>query len=178
MTEELKLQLFEQKQKFLREIPHPKLILKEMRILQRINPELDLTALTFEKIKMNADEKSTPLESFLESHILNELLAKQKISQALDVSPLFEALHNLFKQQVLLLKKLQSYLPTIAEGIDKDVKMSVPFDTYNMLKRIRELNLKEKEIKDYLCNVIKAQEKPFRILVENCLRANKILSHV
>ncbi|MFT5824183.1 MAG: hypothetical protein ACI8ZM_005449 [Crocinitomix sp.] len=178
MTEELKLQLFEQKQKFLRETPHPKLILKEMKVLNRINSELDLTALIFEKIEMNAVEKSIALESFLESHIQNELFAKQKISQALEVSSLFEALHGLFKHQTLLLKKLQSYLPTIDEGVDKEVKMSASFDTYKMLKRIHELNLKEKEIKDYLCDEIKAQEKPFNILVENCLRANKILSHV
>lgn len=178
MTEELKLQLFEQKQKFLREIPHPKLILKEMKILKRIKPELDLIELTFDQVEMNTEQKSVSLVSFLDSHIQNELFAKQKISQSLDILPLFQALHTLFKHQVLLLKKLQSYLPVIAKDADKEVKMSAPFDTYNMLKRIHELNLKENEIKDYLCNIINVQEKPLDVIVINCLRANKILSHV
>ena len=178
MTEDLKLQLFELKQKFLREIPHPKLILKEIKILKRINPEIDFSELRYDQVEMNATEKSGTLESFLENQVQKELQDKQSISQALDTETLFQSLFTLFQHQVVFLKKLQSYLPVIAEGVDKEVKMSSPFNAYHLLKRIHELNLKENEIKDYLCRVIKAQEKPLDIIAINCLRANKILSHV
>ncbi len=178
MTEELKLQLFEQKQKFLREIPHPKLILKEMRVLKRINNELDLTALTFDQIELITEQNENSLESFLDHHIQDTLRIKQNVSQAQSVDLLFETLHVLFISHVVMLKKLQSYMTCFEEGIDQDIKMSVPIDTYTVLKRIHELNLKENEIKDYLCNEIKAQEKPLDAIVINCLRANKILSYV
>jgi hypothetical protein len=178
VSEDLKLQLFEQKQKFLREIPHPKLILKEMKVLKRINPELDITPLTYGRIEMLTEQRDASLKSFLDRHINDTLQIKHSISLAQSAEVLFEILQGLFISHVRLLKKLQSYLCKFQDGIDEDIKMSVPMDSYAVLKRITELNLKENEIKDYLCKEIKAQEKPLDTIAINCLRANKILSHV
>ncbi len=177
MTEELRLQLFEQKQKFLREIPHPKLILKEIKKLEHTLNLQEKSQLNYSVVVITEEVLKQELEAFLEGYISDQLQLKHKVSIAQSASELHAVLISLYQFQVMLLKKLQSYVSKTLIIEDKEIKMSTSIDAYNILKRIRELNLKEKEIKDYLCDVIKAQKKPFDTLVENCLRANKIISH-
>lgn len=177
VTEELKLQLFEQKQKFLREIPHPKLILKEIKKLEQLLSLQEKNQLNYSVVVLTEEVLMQELVVFLEGYISDQLQLKHKVSIAQSASELYAVLTSLYQFQVALLKKLQCYVPQKVMIDDKEIKMSNSIDAYNILKRIRELNLKEKEIKDYLCDVIKAQKKPFDTLVENCLRANKIISH-
>ena len=118
-----------------------------------------------------------PLEKFLEEYIEVNLAMKYKISTAPNYSELHVVLVELYAHQIKLLKKLKSYLPQITGYSDAHLKQSSPFDTYLILKSIHSKNLKENEIKNYLCTLLNASEDSSETLLEACLRANKIISN-
>lgn len=166
--------LFEIKQKFLREIPHPKLILKQIRILERkgeISPAFD------ENNQLDAVNREFELVAFLEKHIQKELQLKYEVSRSETYLQLRNTLVELYQNQYQLFKKLQSYLPQKETYLDEDVKMSDPFDVYEILKSIKRLDLKESEIKAYICVELDTETKNFTTVITTILRANKIIAH-
>lgn len=177
MTEDLRYELFDIKQKFLREIPHPKLIRKQIWQI-RVKGKLgEKEELPYSEIILNKEEKSRGLEEFLDGYIKAVLMLKHQVSQATDYSSLETVLISLFSGEIKMLKKLQTYLEVSNEYPDGDIKMSAPMDQYQILKRIRELKLNENEIKPYLCKQIEADSNEFDVLTRSCLQANKILMH-
>ena len=164
MTEE---QLFEIKQKFLQVIPHPKLIQKQIERLKKF--ELDGIP-----IKEIALQRKGTLQNFLSDHISESLNMKLKIANAKNGGDLYQYLCVLKKQQNLLIQKLISYFPQNVEVNDSSIKQSDPFDTYVYLKELKDQNVKENEIKDYLCTQFRKEPSMQSELAKGVLRARKI----
>jgi len=173
----LKVELFEIKQKFLREIPHYKLIAREIKSIEfkcKIRPT-DFEEI--QSIKINDSIKKEHLKDYLENHINAELALKHKIALTETFKGLNDHLKVLYQLKIQLLKKLQSYLQVSNNLPDKDIKMSTIIDPYKVIKTIDELMLDENQIKDYLCDKLTVVKPDFDPLLEACLRANKIILH-
>lgn len=177
VEEALKYEIFEIKQKFLREIPHPKLILKQIRLLEtkaRLNQPL-----TVEDLHLANIPNQQELTVFLENYITETLRLKKDIANASDPNQLKTELVGLYQSQIQFLQKVASYLPQKPIYPDEEIKMSDPIDAYQFLKRIQLLNLQENGINTYLCKEIEnANKTTFDIITISCLRAQKILRHV
>ncbi len=173
----VKLELFAIKQKFLRVTPHPKLILKEIKHLTRKGNLAVLDSEDFLSSALQQQVSKVPLTDFLNDAITNGLRLKHQISQCDTYDHLRTVLIELLKRQWELLLKLKSYVTEIPLGADKEIKMSDPIDSYELLKGIQKLNLDENEINHYLCRNINAFEGPTDSVTQIFLRANKIVNH-
>jgi hypothetical protein len=176
--EELKFELFEVKKIYLREIPHPKLIIKS---IQQLTKKYSLSAISLDSFQQNAlgiNEKNEALLPFLERYLQKNLQIKHAISLAATPLSLRHFLWILLYQQWIFFQKLQQYLPENTNLPDQDVKMSSPTDAYEVIKWIQARNLEESQIKDYLYTNILEKNTEFDSLTIACLRANKIILYV
>lgn len=165
MTEEA---LFELKQKFLRDIPHPKLILKQIERLKVHDPE------QFESVDF---EPNQPLREFLKEYIDAILDLKLKVSRAQEANVLSKQLIVLRCWQLELINKLSHYCPE-REGVpDDEIKQSDPFDAYAYLKELNVSEIQENEIKNYLCARIDQDPDAYSELLNGVLRARKIVEY-
>lgn len=169
--------IFEIKQKFMREIPHPKLIQKQIKRAETLGNLSAQQDLNYQQFSLNAAENEADLHTFLSQHIIETSQRKHKVTQAQTFDDLRNALIALYAHQLSLLLKLQNYVDSSWQIEDDKIKMSAPIDAYEILKRIRELNLDENEIKDYLCKEIMVEKRAIDVIVVTCLRAHKILRH-
>lgn len=172
MTEEEKLDFFELKQKVLGEIPHPKLIVK---YANQAGNKVGIPPFLIRKEIFEI--QSIALVDFLENQLNKTLILKQKIANSVHFNQLNELLIELYKLQMLFFQQLKSYLPTDVKFEDETIKMSLPIDPYQLLKRIRERNLNENEIKPYLYTQTVTKVATTDELTAAFLRANKIIEH-
>lgn len=176
--EELKFELFEVKKIYLREIPHPKLIIKS---IQQLTKKYSLSAISLDSFQQNAlgiNEKNEALLPFLERYLQKNLQTKHSISTAENPVKLTHCLNILLYEQWMFFLKLQSYLPENGNFPDQDLKISSPIDAYDVIKWIQQRNLDESQIKDYLYTNILENSTEFDSLTIACLRANKIILYV
>ena len=175
-TSDSKTELFDLKQKFLRQIPHPKLIRSAIQKAMR-KSEIELEVPDLKAIHLTIDQKAAELIPFLEKAITRELAFKQQVAHARSFEDLSQSLLWLFKHQVKLCLKLQHFLPANhAELKDTDIKMSDPFDLYAILKSI-DTNQKDSEIQQQLLTELNQGTFEWSQLATACLRANKIIKH-
>lgn len=155
-------EIFEIKQKFLRTVPHPKLILKQ---INRLNKSYVPEPAVISKLN---------LKVFLEKYISDELSLKLTISNAKETESLERALISLMDLHSSLISKLADYYsPVFTE--EPAIKQSDSFDVYNILKNLNEFDLHETEIKKYLCDELKtASLKTISPLGIAVVRAKKI----
>lgn len=157
--------LFEIKQKFLRTIPHPKLILKQ---ILRLKSEFEVEELTL---------TDSSLVEVLTDYIDQEMRLKLGIANAQDAESLSSLLISLMNLHNSLIAKLASY-STSDLIIPSTIKMSDPFDAYALLKSLKALDLNETEIKQYLCTAQDAStDKMNTELYIAVVRAKKIEDH-
>lgn len=162
-------QLFEIKQKFLREIPHPKLIVKQLKFLNVETPDLS----------EGSYAEPEQLAENLNTYISNLMQLKLSISNAASGLDLGSNLVQLHALQSQLIAKLSSYCPESYELFEEDgIKQSDPFDVYSYIKELGTQGLQENEIKDYLCKQFElADPAQFTELAKGVVRARKIIAH-
>ena len=157
--------LFEIKQKFLREIPHPKLILKQ---INKLSGQKDISGLTEMDPKID-------LKDYLKEYLNQLMPLKLNISNARSEMDLKRALQQLYCLQNGLIQKLYTYFTTDVEIDDSEIKQSAPMDVYIYLKEIESQNVKESDIKNYLCRQFKNDQfNKFTDLAKAVLQARKI----
>lgn len=163
--------LFDVKQKFLREIPHPTIIRKNAeRLASSVSLELN-----FEKQVLVTD---VSLENFLENTISELMTIKLKVSNSQNAEELAHSLLQLWKVQSKLIARLASYEIDNRHESFTTVKMSDPLDPYKILKYLRSSLIRESEINDYLCRAFeKLDSEPLSILTEAVVRAKKIIDY-
>jgi len=172
MQESFEDELFSIKSKFLREIPHPKLIFKALEQVRGLKP--DILNVTIAPINLNDIELNQALKNYSKK-ILD---IKLKISQAMSPELLNIALSELYEWQIGLILKLTKYVPEFENYHDNEIKLSEAIDAY-VISRFIELNgLGENEIKTYICTTI-SNKLPvdFDVLTLACLRSRKISAH-
>jgi len=172
MQESFEDELFSIKSKFLRDIPHPKLIAKALEQVKGLKPEL--LKETLAPISLNDFELNQALKNYSEKI----LEIKLKISQAISLELLYSALSELYEWQMRLILKLTTYIPELENYHDGEIKVSEAIDAY-IISRFIELNgLGENEIKTYICTTI-SNKLPvdFDVLTLACLRSRKISAH-
>ncbi len=176
--EQLKFELFEIKKLYLREIPHPTLIIKSIHRLTKNYALSSISLDLYQQSSLGLQEKKEDLLPFLERYLQKNLQTKHSISMAETPLKLRHSLWILLYQQWIFFKKLQSYLPENVHLPDQDLKMSSPTDAYEVIKWIQQRNLDESQIKDYLYTNILEKSTEFDSLTIACLRANKIILYV
>lgn len=176
-TEENRQILFEIKQKFLREIPHHKLIAKQIKQLD-VKFELDKVALpSLLETKLSEENHTLSLVDYLSAYIQINLKRKHQISLALEPLTLRNELIELIREQFQFLLKLNAYVVLEKEIDLSSIKISDSIDAYFVLKSILQLNLQENEIKNYLCDIIKIENGEESPLKEVFLRVHKTILH-
>jgi hypothetical protein len=165
--------LFEIKSRFLRDVPHPKLIRKGMQQARTLAGDL-LT--DFENTE---DLQNTDLSTFLTATVEKILKLKLAISQSTTPSELYQGLKGLYQRQWALLQALASYLPARADYPDEDLRISDPVDGYLVWRFINTSGLSEDEIKPYICKSLENEEARGGrdVLITACLRSRKIISN-
>ncbi|MFT4600781.1 MAG: hypothetical protein ACI857_000958 [Arenicella sp.] len=160
-------ELFDIKQKFLREIPHPILIQKQ---IDRLSKKAE-DSFGHQEVEFSQRE----LESFLKEYTLVLMPIKLSVSNAQTGEALRRALSSLLFCQNKLISKLSEYVIAFNSEKFKDIKMSTTIDVYAIQKFISENSLKESEINAYLCSAFeKADSESISILTESVVRAKKI----
>lgn len=162
-------QLFEIKQKFLREVPHPKLITAQLKRLGVSD------VVSHDKIKLS--QQSLP--HYLEKYLNDLMPLKLKISNANSKEELAELLLQLLHKQTRLIRVLASFYPDEVKMNDADVKQSERMDVYAVLKELQEHQLEsENEINTYLCKRLETAEKnDLSGLTRLVVQAKKIVNH-
>jgi hypothetical protein len=175
-TDESKMALFDLKQKFLRQIPHPKLIQSAIKKAARHHGS-HYEEQTLLSVKLNASHQQQLLADFLEETIARELRLKHQISQANSFGRLIEALEDLYLHQVQICLKLQSYVNVeLSDQHKQAIKMSDPFDLYEILKSI-EKEMTNEAIQEVLQNELSQNTFEPGVLATACIRAQKIIKH-
>jgi hypothetical protein len=173
MEDEIDDRLFEIKARFLRDVPHPKLIQKGMEQARAL-AGVQLTA--FESAENLPD---TDLSAFLTGTVERILKLKLAISQAVTPAELYAGLKGLYETQLALLQKLASYLPVMEDYPDKGLKISDPVDGYPVWRFISTYGLSEDEIKPYICRSLENEKAhgTYDVLTTACLRSRKIITN-
>ena len=161
-------QLFEIKQKFLQEIPHPKLIQKQLDKLTFYQS----TTSSNSSLKEAEDMELTP---FLAWYIQELMDVKLQISNASDGLKLYEAIDQLLQIHNLLIKKLYNYFPENTSAKDEQIKQSDAIDAYIIWKELQSSKVTENEIKDYLCSQFEQETESYSEFTKAVLRARKIV---
>ncbi|MGB1103700.1 MAG: hypothetical protein ACPG21_08730 [Crocinitomicaceae bacterium] len=174
MKQENIAELFDLKQKFLRLIPHPKLILSARKKASRYTMQSEqITEMS--DVELGERDAVLNAHDFLNQRITEELSLKHRIALANTFDELEMLLSELFKFQVSLCLKLQAYLPKNSTGLnDQDIKMSEPFDLYEIYKTIKSLGT-DKEVREKIAAEIKDTTFEKSAITKACLRANKII---
>jgi len=162
-------ELFELKNKFLREIPHPKLIYKAIKSI-----ELHANSPEYADLSVG----STLFET-IEHYGAKVLNLKLKISQSKSSVELLTALKELNIEHMRLIKKLSEYVNDEDVAHFPDIKQSGAVDYYIIKKAQSNFPKQDNEIKEYLCKEFNAQNEgqdPNPILVP-FIRAKKIVNH-
>ena len=160
-------ELFEIKQKFLRVIPHPTLIAKQLKKLGQPIELLKIQEFNLKELKLTLDSYTTDL--------LNLRLA---IANAQNSDFLVQELIKVYYLHWELLFTLAHYCPEDGSINSVDVKLSDAFDTYDLSKFIVTQGIQETEIKEYLCKDLMINA-PFNCspLLLAVLRAKKIVNN-
>ena len=162
-------QLFSIKQKFLQHIPHPKLIKKQMDRLAR-SEDIDMT----DDLSVEQQITALNLLDYLKLYDKSVLQLKLQIANARESIDLYRSLYNLLQLQNNLIDTLAGYL-TDCPYEEEGIKQSDPFDTHAMAKEIEGKELKESEIKPYLCKQFSNEQvSDYSVLGTAVIRAKKI----
>jgi pseudouridine-5'-phosphate glycosidase len=170
-------EIFAIKQKFLQTIPHPKLIVKQIKRVEQIIENQGAVALEVAENPMVDIELSINLDIFLEEYTNQLLKLKLQIANSSRAQILRNYLVTLEKLQNQLITKLAQYAPKDTENVGVEVKMSTPFDVYEILKFIQAEKLEENQIKPYLYAQITGLSSELNPLLIACIRAEKIEQH-
>ena len=173
MNEEEKYVLFELKNKFLGPVPHPKLIVKAIKQAYVKSGMIADKELVYHTHNRHFD--TLHLDLFLQEIVTDLLQIKHAISTADSYHRLGEGLERLLVNHLNLIHKLNSYVAKSITNVGESIKVSGSIDAYHVLKMIQQRNLKDHEIKNYLCNQIDQDNSDE--LLEIFLRANKIAQH-
>lgn len=165
MTEE---ELFQIKQKFLREIPHPKLISKHIDRLAEVQSDSrELIAL----------ETGLELKMYLEKYLQDTLALKLRIANAASAKILRSELLSLYRVQLGLIQKLYQYYPQNAAYEDDHIKQSEAFDVHALIKELNREKISENQINNYLYQQFNEAPESYSELTKAILRAAKIQNH-
>lgn len=167
-----KEKLFEIKSRFFREIPHPKLISKAIRDLGRdIN-----TTERFKDLSWNYSTLS--LKEMLIVYIDDVLAFKRLINATKSTTELSSFLASLFDFHNSFITQLAEYAAPDLNLKEFDIKVSIAFDAYQILKHLELNQLQESQIKPYICEQVKLiPTDELDILSISCLRAKKIIEN-
>ncbi|MBD3636784.1 MAG: hypothetical protein HUJ25_05525 [Crocinitomicaceae bacterium] len=161
------------KQKFLAEIPHPKLIDKQ---INRLTAYSSLQ--TKQHIDIVLPDRKEELATYLQHYIDLLMPLKLKIANSRSAKPLLISLQELKELQLAMISKLESYYPKDKAPKVTTIKQSDPFLVYDYLKEIQTQQLQENQIKSYLCRQFEKQdENIYSPLLKGVLRANLIVQH-
>lgn len=155
-------ELFLIKQKFLKEIPHPRIIKKYIdrlgggEVEQAVSPSADL-----------------PLSAALDIYLEELMKSKLQIANSQDDKQLQQALKVLYSEHLVLLQKMANYWDSDEFVIPEDIKLSQPIDAYAISKFIRDNNIGETEIKRYLRDQFEAGERS-NFLYQNVAQAFRL----
>ncbi len=180
VIDQYELMIFEWKKKYLMVIPPVKLIYSQIKKIERLNQAITVfkdyqyTTIT----SKNSTDTVKELVLFFEEY--HEILAATKyaISSAENGFELIDHLQQLIQLEESLFRKLDTY----ATGLDfknwDSVKISEQIDVFEAEKELKEKEIPESEIKNYLRAGIKAGQYPFEsTLVNLILKAHKTIKH-
>lgn len=173
MNDKEKYLLFELKNKFLGPVPHPKLILKAIKqayVKSGMIADKELVSYAH-----NRQFDPLHLDLFLQETVIDLLQIKHAISTAFSYHSLGVGLERLLVNHLNLIHKLDSYVSKSITNEGESIKVSGSIDAYHILKMIQQRNLKDHEIKNYLCKQVDQDDSDE--LLEIFLRANKIAQH-
>lgn len=169
MNDEEELELFTIKSGFFQEIPHPRLIAKA---IQRAEVHCGIQAVPdLEHYSLNEHSLEQTLQQYLQ--LQNAL--RLDIAQSSGFSGLYINLVRLERLQTSLVEKLASYASPDWLVTFTEIKQSSPIQVYQLLQFIREHQLAENQIMDYLCQLVASGGKD--ILLLSCLQCLKIVLH-
>jgi thymidine phosphorylase len=164
-------QLFELKQKFLREVPHPTIIKNHIK-------RLDNSIGADEQINAVFVESESELENFLLEYQAKLMPIKLEVANGKGPEQLANSLLKLLKLQQNLIRKLGSYEIDSQSEKFKEIKLSTAFDTHKLMKFLRSDNIKESEINAYLWTAFEQSNRTeYSILTEAVVRAKKIIDY-
>lgn len=160
--------LFEVKQKFLREIPHPLLIEQQLKRLD--------TAPVQKHPTVDVQLEGT-LENSLSTYLDKLMPLKLAISNAPSVRSLVVHLTQLYQLHRAMIERLATYCPPVEERELEAIKISPPFDAYAILTFLKTKAIDDSEIKPYLCYALTVVDRTRdSVLTTSVLRAKKIMS--
>lgn len=161
--------LFEWKQKYLMHIPPIKLILAHIQKIERLNAAgshfINIESLPindYERIDLNSS-----LAVYLERYQAQILSLKLAISTTENGKVLVRLLMKLVEIQKHLLNKLVIYSPANAVHHLSNVKISDSSDFYAVQKELKEKDIPETEIMNYLSSELKFGSYPFNSFLLN-----------
>lgn len=164
-------QLFELKQKFLQQVPHPKLILKNIQVLA------NHLGIDFQS-NVAGNHQGLNIIDFLAFYDAQLLKLKLEIANASDESELFQGLAVLYHLHQELIERLADHCPEQNDVLTDEIKQSSPFDVYAIQKELRLNHLDETEIKDYLYKQFNAiKQADWGEFTKSVIRANKIVQN-
>ena len=171
MDPHIEQQLFEIKSKFLRHVPHPRLIRKS---IEQVKALAGTDLVEFESEQPSYSDVT--LTHALTAATEDLLKLKLAISGSETASELYANLIALYNLHWALLARLASYLPVLNEYPDHEIKQSDPVDSYETWRFISRAGLSENEIKPYICKAISGRAPAdFDELTIACLRSRKII---
>lgn len=163
--------LFEVKSKFFNGIPHPQLIRKYYNLLivkSNLNREF--------KNEINLPEIS--IKEFVKIVYDRIIVLKNNVATENSVEALAMTINELYLVQYKLIEQL-STLYINSERVDWDkIKMSEPYNHYELVKFINNLGENNDEIKQYICNEIEGlPDTSWSVLTKAVLQSHKIIKH-
>lgn len=160
-------ELFDVKNKFLRDVPHPKLIYKEIKAICPTAAYPNIVS-----------PSTQSLISFLESYGSDVLRLKLDISQSKNSTELLESLQQLLSVHLTFIHCLSNYIPDSLIEQFPTITQSGPIDYYPIKKTIKAEQLGETQIKQYLCEHLeKSQDGNLTVELISFIRAKKIVLH-
>jgi hypothetical protein len=164
LTDLSKEALFEIKQKFLRVVPHPKLISKQ------------LNKLGVQEDEVRPISSSGDMIVFMRYYLDTLMPLKLGIANGKTSEEIGKKILDLLHLQRSLIHELSSCFPEVIMEIDdSQIKQSSPFDVYQYIKELQGLHIGQDEIKQYLCEQFKKNDpSEFSEFAKGVLRARKI----
>lgn len=158
-------ELFQLKQKFLREIPHPKVIASyHKRTGEILNSNVILNT-------------NLGLIEFLKEYSRELMPIKLKIAHAKNKTDFGIGLNFLYGLQMDLIGKLASYA-SINTSEFREIKVGAPIQNHRILQFLKERELKENSINEFIEKELASKEiANFTVLTENVIRAKLIFEN-
>ncbi len=158
--------LFEIKQKFFNEIPHPKLIKKE---ITKISSNLDF----IDQIDQHSDSRE--LNTYLNAYLTDLLKLKLAIANSKETIQLYTSLKELYILQNSMISKLASYVAKSDDLPLGHLKLSGSIDAFKIVQELKSTSTEESEISEYIWQEISNKNiEDFTVITNECLRAFKI----